>query len=215
MSINSSWARGSTNFGQHARKNRPRRTVAHARDFDRRNPRWHQFAENAGVFALDLLRFGNRSPQTDGKIVGEVIPADRNGRRVAHDAAGIRDQFRGAAADIEQAAAEFALVLREARFGGSEGLEHRIVHAHSGAIHGGDNVLRGCAGSRHDMHVRFEALADHANGVANIVLRIERKFLRKHVRELRGLPAGVTPRAASMARRTSSRCTSRGARSQR
>ena len=48
-------------------------------------------------------------------------------------------------------------------------------------------VTRFCvaeAGSGHDVHVDFEALADHADGVANIVLRVEQKFLREHVQHL-------------------------------
>ncbi len=140
-----------------------------------------QGAESAGVLALDFFGFRNRRAQADGEIVGEMIAAHRDGRGVAHHSAGEGDQFGGAAADIEQAGAEFALVLREAGFGGSERLEHRVVHAHAGAIHGGDNILRGGAGGGDDVHVRFEALADHADGVADIVLRVEKKFLRQDV----------------------------------
>ena len=91
------------------------------------------------------------------------------------------DQFGGAAADIEQASAEFALVLREAGFGGSERLENRVVHADAGAIYGGDNILGGGAGGGDDVDVGFEALADHADGVADIILGVKRKFLRKDV----------------------------------
>jgi hypothetical protein len=34
------------------------------------------------------------------------------------------------------------------------------------------------------MHIGFEAMADHADGVANVVLRVEREFLRQHVQHL-------------------------------
>ena len=47
-----------------------------------------------------------------------MIAADGNCGRVADYAAGEGDDVGGAAADIEQAGAEFALVLREAGFGG-------------------------------------------------------------------------------------------------
>ena len=74
----------------------------------------------AAVLALDFFRFGNRRAQADGEVVGEVIAADGQGRGVAHHAAGEDDQFGGAAADIQQAAAQFALVLREHGFGRSQ-----------------------------------------------------------------------------------------------
>ena len=57
-----------------------------------------------------------------------MIAADGDGRSVAHDSAGKCDHLRGAAADVEQAGAEFAFVLREASFGGSERLENGVVH---------------------------------------------------------------------------------------
>ena len=77
--------------------------------------------------ALDSFGFGNRRAQADGEIVGEVIAADGNGAGVAHHAAAVNDQLGGAAADVEQAAAEVALVLREAGFGGSQRLEHGVA----------------------------------------------------------------------------------------
>src|ERR1700733_3071769 len=130
---------------------------------------------------LDFFRFGAGSAQADGEIIGEMIAAYRNCGSVTDDASGECHHFRGAAADIEQASAEFALVLREAGLGGRERLENRVVHAHAGAIYGGDDILRCGAGSGDDMYVRLEALANHTDRVAHIILRVERKFLRQHV----------------------------------
>ena len=72
-----------------------------------------------------------------------MVAADGDGAGVADDAAAVDDQFGGAAADVEQAAAEVALVLREARFGGGERFEHGVADQNAGAIRGGDEILRG------------------------------------------------------------------------
>src|SRR5580658_1819025 len=170
------------NFGKHARENGARGTVADAGDFDGR-VFGEKFAQRAGMQALDFFRFSTGRAQTDGEIVGEMIAAHWNCGGVADYAAGEGDHFGGAAADIEQAGAEFAFILREACFGGSERLKHGIVHAHAGAIYGGDDILSSGAGGGDDVDVGLEALADHADRVADIILRVERKFLRKNVQD--------------------------------
>ena len=149
-----------------------------------------QFAPDAAVLALDFFRFGNRRAQADGKVVGEMIAADGQGRGVAHHAAGEDDQFRGAAADIEQAAAQFALVLREDGFGGGQRLERGVGDHHAGAIDGGDHILRGRRRGGDDVHVDFELLPDHADGIANVVLRVDAEIPAGARAGLRGLRAG-------------------------
>src|SRR5271163_931981 len=136
--------------------------------------------------ALDFFRFAAGSAQADGEIVGEMIAAHWNCGGVADHSAGEGDHFRGAAADVEQAGTEFALVLREASFGGSERLEDRVVHAHAGAIYGGDDILGGGTGGSDDVDVCLQALTDHADGVADVVLGIERKFLGEDVQDFAG-----------------------------
>src|ERR1700737_1501077 len=112
--------------------------------------------------ALDALGFGNRCAQTNGEIVGEMIAADGYRTSVAHHAAAVDDDLGGTATDIEQAATEIALVLRETRFGGGKRLEHGIADQDSGAICGGDQILRGGNRRSDEMNVGFEALADPA-----------------------------------------------------
>ena len=133
------------------------------------------------MLALDVLRFRNRRAQPHGQIVGEVIAADGHRPGVTNHAAGIDDQLRRAAADIQQAAAKFALVLRKHGVGGGQRLERGIADDDAGAIDGRDHVLRGRDRSRDDVHVYFEALADHADGIADVVLLVDEKFLREHV----------------------------------
>ena len=168
------------NFVQHSRKDRARRTIADAGDLDRMILQ-NQVLEDAAMLALDFFRFGNRRAQSDGKIVGEMIAAHRNGRRVAQHSIAENNELRRAAADIEQAAAQFALILREARFRRSQRLEHGIRHFDSRLVHGNHQILHRRSRGSHQMHVDFEALADHAQRIANIVVRVEQKFLREHV----------------------------------
>src|SRR5580704_2359192 len=110
-----------------------------------------------------------------------MIATDRNCGGVPHHAAGKRNHFGGSAADIEQAGTEFALVLREARFGGGERFEHGIVDTHARAVYSRHDILCGSARGGHDVHVCFQALAHHADGVADVILAIEKEFLGKHV----------------------------------
>src|SRR5271168_3485691 len=169
-------------FRKHARENGARRTIAYAGDFDGR-VFCQKLAQCAGVQALDFFRFAAGSAQADGEIVGEMIAADWDRCGVTNYPAGEGDHFRGAAADVEQASAEFTLVLREAGFGRGERLEDGVVHADAGAIYRGDNILGGGAGSGDDVDVRSQALADHADCVADIILRVQRKFLREDVQD--------------------------------
>src|SRR3984957_19717840 len=172
---------GLDDIGEHAGENGARRTVADAGDFDG-GVFLEQRAEGAAVQAFNFFGFVDGGAQADREIVGEVVAADRDGGGVARDAAGKSDEFGGAAADVEQAGAEFAFVLGQARFGGGQRFKHGIVDADAGPIHGGDDILGGGAGGGDDVHVGFEARAHHADGVADIVLSIEKKFLRKDVK---------------------------------
>jgi hypothetical protein len=90
------------------------------------------------VAALDFFGFGDGSAEADGQVVGEMIAADGDGAGVADYAAAVDDKFGGAAANIEEAAAEVAFVLREAGLGGGERLEDGVADEDSSAICGSD-----------------------------------------------------------------------------
>ena len=100
---------------------------------------------------------------------------------MANHAAGVDDQLRGAAADIEQAAAQLAFVLREHGIRRGQRLERGVADHDAGAIDGGDHVLRRRDRRRDDVHVYFQALPDHADGIADVVLLVDQKFLRQHM----------------------------------
>src|SRR6202521_6002107 len=168
---------------QHVRKDVPRRTVAHAGNLDR-TVSFHESGRGAAVAALDSFCFGDLRAQTDGQIIREMITANRNRAGVSHHAPAEDNQFRGAAADVQQAAAEIALVLREARFRGSERLKDRIANEDAGLVRGGDEILGGGNGGCHQMDVDFQPLADHADGVAYAVLRVRHEVMRKGMQYL-------------------------------
>src|SRR5580658_4641995 len=104
--------------GEHAGEDGARRAVADAGDFDG-SVLMEKRRGGAAVAALDFFGFGNGRSQSDGEVVSEMIATYGNGAGVADYAAAVNDEFGGAAADVEEAAAEFAFVLGEASFGGS------------------------------------------------------------------------------------------------
>src|SRR6266566_3110557 len=167
---------------QHVRKDGSWRAVTDAGNFDSAIS-LHEGGSGAAVAALESFRFRDRRAKADGEIVREVIAANRNSAAVAHHATAEDKQFRSATADVQQAAAEIALVLGEARFGGSERFENGIGDEDAGLVRRGDEILRGGNGGSHEMNVRFQPLADHADGVAYAVLRIHDEFMRKDVKD--------------------------------
>ena len=163
------------------RENGARRAVAHARDFDGVSSPTLR-SRSAAVLALDLFRFGNRRAQTHGQVVREMIAADRESppcaarRRRRKTISSVvpppissRQQPSSRSSCVRHASAE------------ASGSSTVSSTTHAGAVHRGDDVLRGRGRGGDDVDVRFQALADHADRVADVVLRVEEKFLRQHV----------------------------------
>ena len=116
-----------------------------------------------------------------------MIAANGDGAGVADHAAAEDDQFGGAAADVQQAAAEVALVLRQARFRGGERLEHGVTDEDAGAVCGGDKILRRGEPEEVTMWTLASSLlADHADRVANAFLRDPRRIHAEGRGGLRG-----------------------------
>jgi len=136
------------------------------------------------MMPLDPFGFGDGRAQADREIVCEMVAANGNRSGVADDSAAVNDKFRSAATDIEEAGTEIAFVLREASFGGSERFGDCVTDQDSSAIRGRDEILRGDHGGSDNMNVGFEALADHAYGVANAVVSVHGKFVRQDVEDL-------------------------------
>src|SRR5947207_8478576 len=167
---------------EHVRENLARRAVADAGDFQRAIV-FEECGGRPAVAALDAFGFRNRRTQAHRKIVGEMVAANGHDANVANHAGAISEHFGSAAADVEQAAAKVALVLREAILSGRKRFEDRVANKNPGFVRGGDEILRGRDGRSDDVNVGDEALADHANGVTNAVLRIHDEFMRQDVED--------------------------------
>ena len=138
------------------------------------------------VLALNFLRLGNRRAQPDRQVVRKMVAAHRNGGCMAQHAIAEDHHLRRSAADIQQAAAQFALILREAGFRRSQRLKYRVRNFHARLVDGNHQILHGRSRGSHQVHVHFQPLADHAQRIANIVVSVEQKFLRQDVQAPRG-----------------------------
>src|SRR5207245_1084616 len=140
-------------------------------------------ASGATVAALESFRLRNGRAQTDGEIVSEVIAANRNGDAMANHAPAKDEQFRSAATDVQEAAAEIAFVLGKTGFRGSQRFENGIGDEDAGFVRGRNEILRSGDRGSHEMDVDFQALTDHADGVTYAVLRIHDEFMRKNMKD--------------------------------
>ena len=99
-------------------------------------------------------------------------------------AAGEHRDVGRAAADVDEAHAEFLFVVGEHRVAGRQLLEHDVVDLEPAALHALDDVLRSALGARHDVHFRFETHAGHADGFADALLAVDHVLLRQDVQDL-------------------------------
>jgi hypothetical protein len=74
------------------------------------------------MISLDFLRLRDRRAQAHSQIICKMIAAHGDCRRVPQHSVAEDDQFRRSSADVEQAATELTLVLREARLRRSQRL---------------------------------------------------------------------------------------------
>ena len=116
--------------------------------------------------------------QADRKVVGEVVASDRDDSGMGDRAFKKHHQFGGAGADVDEAGTEFTLVRRDRRFGGGDALEHRVRHLQARFVGAGDDALRRARGTRGDVQIHFQPVADHADRVMNAGLLVEDKLLR-------------------------------------
>ena len=86
-----------------------------------------QCRRRTAMMTLDAFCFRNWCAQTDCQIVSEMIAANGHSASVANYASAVDDEPGCAAADVEHAAAQIALILGEARLRGGERLEDRVV----------------------------------------------------------------------------------------
>ena len=167
-------------FPHHSLRNQPRRPVPDRRHLDFIAFR-DQRDDGVAVEPLDLFRLGHGSAESHREIAGEVIAAHRNHSSVGHRAFLKDDDAGGSRSQVRQAHAQFALVGAQHGVGAGQGLEHRVVHMHAGAIYRRDHVLQGAGRHRDHVHAHFEPRGHHAQRIIHPGLIVENELLRQQV----------------------------------
>jgi hypothetical protein len=164
-------------------RHHPRPAAAHARHVNRL-VFLHHCRERASALALELLGVGNRHPEADRDVAGEMVAADADHRGVPQAAALVDGDVGGAAADVDQGDAQLLLVLRQHRLGRADLLDDGVDHAYAGAVDARHQVLRRRRGAGDDVDVHLEPRPGHADGHADAVLLVDDEVLRQHVQDL-------------------------------
>src|SRR5690242_7575299 len=146
--------------------------------------RRHQRRQGAAVALLERFRIGHRRTQADRDVVGDVVAAERQNRRVPHGAVAQQREIRGAAADVDHEHPELFLVGEEHRLCGGDGLEHDVVHGEPRTVYGADHVLHRADRGGDDVHLDFQTHAGHAEWIAHTVGVVDREGLWQHVQDL-------------------------------
>ena len=125
-----------------------------------------------------------RRAQALRDVVRHHVAGKRDHRGVADRAAREHRNVGGAAAHVDQAHAEFLLVLGEHGVARGELLEHDVLDLEPAALHALHDVLRRALGAGDDVHLGLEAHARHADRLADALLRVDDEFLRQDVQDL-------------------------------
>ena len=104
-----------------------------------------------------------------------MVAADRDDGRVGDRALLVDGDLGRAAADVHEADAELLLVRRQDGLGRGELLEDELHDLDARLVHAGHDVLGDRHGRRHDVDVRLEPAADHADRVGHAVLAVHRE----------------------------------------
>ena len=93
------------------------------------------------------------------------------------------DKAGGTGAQIGEADAEFAFVGAQDGIGAGQRFEDRVVHVDSGAVHGGDHVLRRARRGGHHVDADFQPRRHHAQRIMHAALVVENELLRQQVKD--------------------------------
>ena len=113
-----------------------------------------------------------------------MIAANRQHRGMHHGAAVKHDDVGGAAADIDQRDAEFALLRKQRRVGRRERLENHLRRRHARALAALGEILSVALRRGDDMNARLEPHARHAVRLAHALLLIDGELLRQNMQHL-------------------------------
>ena len=143
-----------------------------------------QLRQRAAVADLDRLGVLGRRAESHRDVAGDQVASDRDHRRVANRTALVDRDVAGAAADVDQADAEIALVRRQHRVGRRQVLKHETFHRQPAALDALVEVLRGRKRAGHHVDLGFQAHAGHTDRVLNAFLAVDHVFLRHHMQDL-------------------------------
>ena len=113
-----------------------------------------------------------------------MIAAKRQHRGMHHRAAVKNHDVGGAAADVEQRHAEFALLGKQRRVGRGKRLEHDLERRDVGALAALGQVLAVALRRGDDMDARFQPHPGHPDRIAHALLVVDRELLRQDVQYL-------------------------------
>src|SRR5690606_5357975 len=161
----------------------PWRTLADARHFDG-FVGVRELRQRARI--LDLYLFGvlRRRPHRHCYVVRHLVAGDRNNGRVLDGSTQKYRQVGGAAADIDDARAQFLLVVGHDGVARSQLFEHDVIDLEAAALHALDNVLRCALRAGNHVHLGFESHTRHTNRLPYAFLVIDDEFLRQYVQDL-------------------------------
>lgn len=143
----------------------------------------HQVGARNAMLHLDLFRVRLRSQQADRQILGQILPADGEHRRMSDAAVQEDRQIGRASAEVDHRHPQFALLRAEDSLARRQRLEDDIHYIEARAVHAFDDVLRRGDGPGDDMHIHFQAVTRHAQGFADPFLVVDHKLARQDVQD--------------------------------
>ena len=170
------------NFSYHALRNQPRGPVANRGNFDLIAFR-HESDDGIAIKLLDSFRFIHRRTQTDRQIAGEMIAANRNDAGVRYRAVLKHNQAGGTGSQIGKAHAQFALIGAKRGIRAGQRLKYGVIHVNAGAVHRGDDILRGARSGRDHVHADFQTRGHHAQRVTHTALLVENELLWQQMQD--------------------------------
>src|SRR3989338_1020470 len=169
-------------LGQRLPRQHARAALAHARHFD--GAIIGHLAQRTAVLDLDVLGILRRGAQRHRDIVGNLVAGDRDHSGVTDRAAGEHRDVGGAAADIDEAHAQFLFILLEHRLARSQRLQNQLVDLQSAAVDALHDVLHRRHRAADDVHLDVEAHAAHAERLLDTVLAVDAELLFEDVQNL-------------------------------
>src|SRR5258706_4391312 len=148
----------------------------------------------APVFLLQSLGVGLRYPDALHDIAGEVDATISDGAQVTN-LSFVEDRNVGrAGAHLHERDTELLLVLGEHTERTGERLEHQLPNVVAGSLDGFAQIHRRRRADRHEIHLRLESCADHANRIPDALIFVDGVFLRNRVQQLPVLRNGLRAR---------------------